>query len=106
MGKLGEISIYGATKAAMEAYTRHLAFELGPRGIRVNCVAPGFIEVLPMSDAMRSAVDNPKSMVNFIPLGKMGTAEQVAPAVGFLISEAADYITGTTVVVDGGVSAL
>jgi 3-oxoacyl-[acyl-carrier protein] reductase len=86
---------YAAAKAGMDGLTRTLAVELGPRGITVNSVAPGWIATASSSEAeLRSG--------QFTPLGRAGTPEEVAAAVAFLTTPAASYITGHTLVVDGG----
>lgn len=91
---------YGSSKAALEHLTRASAIDLAPRGIRVNVVTPGFIET-PMTKnlIMDSGVDEVESG---IPLGRMGTPEDVWGAVKFLISDAASFVTGATLSVDGG----
>jgi len=106
-GQVGQAN-YGAAKAGMLAVTRSLAREVGRYNIRVNAVAPGFIET-EMLDKMR---DNPKAKAlleeakeSHIPLQRFGHAEEVAAVVSFLLSEAASYVTGQTLVVDGGLSA-
>jgi 3-oxoacyl-[acyl-carrier protein] reductase len=103
-GRLEGASLYGATKAGVEAYTRYLAVELAPRGIRVNAVAPGYIAV-PMSESMRAVSGGEEEVVKQVPLGRLGGTTEVAEVVEFLLSERASYITGTTVLVDGGVLA-
>jgi NAD(P)-dependent dehydrogenase (short-subunit alcohol dehydrogenase family) len=90
---------YTASKGGVEMFTKVAAVELGPRGIRVNCVAPGAIEVertkleLPDYAGMWSALT---------PLGRIGTPRDIGLAVAFLASEAAAFITGQTIWVDGG----
>jgi 3-oxoacyl-[acyl-carrier protein] reductase len=78
--------------------TKSMAQELGPHAIRVNAVAPGFIQVREdqVSDEYRA------KMLTLIPLGKVGKAPNIAETVAFLVSEGADFITGETIVVDGG----
>jgi NAD(P)-dependent dehydrogenase (short-subunit alcohol dehydrogenase family) len=90
----GQGAHYAATKAAISHLTKVLAFELGPLGIRVNCVAPGATPPDP------STV--PSAMLAQIPLGRPGTPEDLTGAVAFLASEAAAYITGQTLLVNGG----
>ena len=95
------VAIYSATKAALDGFTRALARELGPMKIRVNSVAPGYFE------SEMTAVLNEKQMRNLVrstPLGRLGTADEIANAVLFLISNQAAFITGQTLVVDGGVT--
>ncbi len=90
---------YCAAKAGVAGLTRSLARELGSRNITVNCVAPGFIA----TDMTHALSDEQKqAMLASIPLGRAGTPEDVAGAVGFLVSPTAAYVTGTTVHVNGG----
>jgi 3-oxoacyl-[acyl-carrier protein] reductase len=99
----GDLALYGATKAALESFTRANAHQLGPRRIRVNAVAPGVIDVA-MSEDMRRVAFSEKSPLKRCPLGRMGTAEEVAECVEFLLSRRASYVNGTTLMVDGGIS--
>jgi 3-oxoacyl-[acyl-carrier protein] reductase len=94
-------SVYAAAKAGLEAMTRSLAREVGPLGIRVNCVAPGFF---PSELTAGVTPLNRERIVRRTPLGRLGTAEDVAEAVLFLASDAASFITGQTLVVDGGIT--
>ena len=90
---------YAASKAGIIGLTKSLAKEVAARGIRVNAVAPGFVETdmtADLSDEIR------EKAIDAIPLGRMGVAEDIAKAVVFLASNDADYITGQTLVVDGG----
>lgn len=90
---------YTATKAGIEGFSRSLALELSSRNIRSNCVAPGFIE----SDMTQElTTDQKEKMFSRIPLGKVGSAQDVANAVAFLLSDHAGYITGHTLHVNGG----
>jgi 3-oxoacyl-[acyl-carrier protein] reductase len=92
-------SNYAAAKAGVAGMTRALARELGSRSITVNCVAPGFIE----TDMTKTLSDDQKnSLLNQIPLGRLGTVHDVAQAVAFLASPQAPYITGTELHVNGG----
>ncbi|MBA6418723.1 3-oxoacyl-ACP reductase FabG [Pseudomonas neustonica] len=98
MGNAGQ-SNYAAAKAGMEGFTRALAREVGSRAITVNAVAPGFID----TDMTRALNDTQRDvMLEQIPLGRLGQAEEIAAAVGFLASESAGYITGATLPVNGG----
>lgn len=89
---------YSASKAGVVALTRSMAQEWGPHGIRVNAVAPGLIEV----EGHRVAPEYKQSFLPMIPLGRVGEPRNVAEAVAFLVSDAADFITGIVVPVDGG----
>lgn len=90
---------YAASKAGVAGMTRALARELGSRGVTVNCVAPGFIET-----DMTKALDEGQTaaLLGQIPLGRLGSADDIAHAVAFLASPHAGYITGTTLHVNGG----
>ncbi len=91
--------IYSASKGAVIAFSKALAKELAPSGIRVNCVAPGFIE----TDMNSHLTEEEKlSFVQEIPLGRTGTPEDVAKCIYFLSSDDAKYITGQTITIDGG----
>lgn len=93
------LALYGATKAALDASTRALARELGPVGITVNSISPGFIET-----DMSAGLDERQKerIINRTPLGRLGTAEDVANLVRFLLSPEVSFITGQTIAVDGG----
>ena len=98
IGNAGQAN-YAAAKAGLIGFTRSLAREIGSRHITVNAVAPGFID----TDMTRSLPEAQKELlVNQIPLGRLGTAEEVAYAVAFLASPQAAYITGVTLHVNGG----
>lgn len=98
MGNAGQTA-YSATKAAIFGFTKSLAKELGSRGITVNAVAPGFI-VTDMTDTMKE--EQKAELLSQIPLGRLGTVEDVAEAVSFLASPASSYITGEILSVNGG----
>jgi 3-oxoacyl-[acyl-carrier protein] reductase len=90
---------YAATKAGMIGFTKSLAREVGSRGITVNCVAPGFID----TDMTRALNEGQREQLQGnIPLGRLGSPEDIAAAVTFLASRGAGYITGQTVHVNGG----
>lgn len=91
---------YAASKGAAISFTRSLAREVGPMGIRANCVAPGLIDTEMITHMRRELVD---AIVKNVPLGRIGRPYEVAEAVAFLASERAAYITGQCLVVDGGV---
>jgi NAD(P)-dependent dehydrogenase (short-subunit alcohol dehydrogenase family) len=94
---------YGAAKAALMAWVQSLAIELGPHGIRANAVAPGTI-LSPRMDAVFTQAQRDANAAN-APLGRMGATYDIASAALFLTSDMAGYITGRTIVVDGGVDA-
>ena len=98
MGNPGQTN-YVASKAAIEGFTRSLALEVGNRGVTVNAVAPGFIET-DMTDELND--DQREQMLSRVAAGRMGTAEDIAATVDFLVSEGASYITGATIPVNGG----
>lgn len=101
MGNPGQAN-YVATKAALEGFSRSLALEIASRNITVNCIAPGFIET-DMTDELSDA--QKEAMMARIPAGRMGTVKDVAASVGFLVSDAAAYITAQTLQVNGGLYA-
>ncbi len=98
MGNPGQMN-YCASKGGIDAMTRSLAHEVGSRGITVNAVAPGFIATDMTADL---AEDAQQSLATRIPLGRMGRPEEIAAVVRFLASDAASYITGQVVHVNGG----
>jgi NAD(P)-dependent dehydrogenase (short-subunit alcohol dehydrogenase family) len=93
------LAAYDATKAALEAFTRSLAIDLGPRGIRVNAVAPGFV-ITPLGAPPPG--DDEYLALHHTVLGRLGQPEEIAGAIAFLLSSDASYVTGTSLVVDGG----
>lgn len=93
-------SCYSASKGAVIAFTKALAKELGPSGIQVNCVAPGFIDTDMNSDV---SPEDTKAFCEDTPLGRIGTPHDVANSLLFLASEGADFITGQIIGCDGGV---
>lgn len=93
------LAVYAATKAGLEGFARSLAREIGPRGIRVNVVAPGFL--LTDLSATLSEQDRER-IVRRTPLGRLGTAGDIVGAIDFLTGESAGFITGATFTVDGG----
>lgn len=102
------ISVYAATKAGLLGWTRAIALDFAQHGIRANAVCPGAIQTGMLAAALADAPD-PESMIaamnGSIPLRRIGSPEDVAEAVYFLSSPAAAYITGTSIVVDGGLLA-
>lgn len=100
LGNAGQ-SNYSASKAGLIGLTKSVAREFASRGISVNAVAPGFID----TDMTRNMTEEAKKALNsMIPMGRMGSAEDIADLVLFLAGEHSDYITGQVICVDGGMS--
>lgn len=97
-GNPGQVN-YSSTKSALVGFTKSLAREVGARGVTVNAVAPGFIDTA-MTQALNESQQ--EAILQQIPLGRMGDANDIANAVAFLASEEASYITGTILHVNGG----
>ncbi len=101
------LSAYSASKGAIIAFTRTLASELGPEGIRVNCVAPGWVDT-PFNDPIvshmggRAAQDD--AVKAGVPLQRQGRSEEIAEAFVYLASEASSFVTGHALIIDGGAS--
>jgi NAD(P)-dependent dehydrogenase (short-subunit alcohol dehydrogenase family) len=98
-------SVYSATKAAVRSFARTWTTDLKQRRIRVNAVSPGSIETPGLNNLLASAVtghERLKMISNAVPLGRLGTASEIAKAVVFLASDDSSYITGTELFVDGG----
>jgi len=95
------LSVYGATKAALDGFTRALARELGARGITVNSVAPGYLRTEMSHGLDEGQLDQ---IVRRTPAGRLGEPEDVARAVQFLTAPESDYITGHVLVLDGGLT--
>lgn len=100
LGGAGEFVDYAASKGAVESFTLGLAREVGPRGIRVNAVRPGLID----TDMQADSGDPQRAtrLAASVPLGRPGTAEEVAQAILWLLSEEASYVTGAILPVAGG----
>ncbi len=97
-GNAGQVN-YAAAKAGLIGMTKSLALEIAARDVTVNAIAPGFI-VTPMTDKLSS--DQKEKLQNQIPMGKLGTPDNISPAVVFLASNEASYITGQTLHINGG----
>jgi len=97
--------IYTGTKGAIVGMTRDLAAEFAPYGIRVNCVAPGWIDTA-MNAPLMNQPTAPQKVLDRIPLGRWGEVEDVVGPVLFLASDAARYITGHVLPIDGGAAAI
>lgn len=99
-GNAGQVN-YAASKAGMIGMTKSYAQEIATRGITANCVAPGFIETAMTAELPDTVKD---SMLDAIPMGRMGHADEIAAAVAYLASEESSYITGQTLHVNGGMA--
>ncbi|MDZ7781722.1 MAG: 3-oxoacyl-ACP reductase FabG [Halioglobus sp.] len=100
MGNAGQTN-YAATKSGTEGFARALARELGSRAVTVNCVAPGFVD----TDMTRNLSEQQRlELVQQIPLGRLGEPTEIAALVSFLCSDAAAYITGETIHINGGMN--
>lgn len=98
------LSMYSAAKGGVRLFTQAVAKELAASGIRVNCIAPGWIDT-PLNEWATSDEATTKELEKMIPMGRLGRAEEIAGAAVFLASEASSFVTGTTLVVDGGQTA-
>lgn len=99
---LPKVIAYSASKTAIDGMTRAMAVELSPKGIRVNAVAPGFIYTAMTDKALNSDPERKAKVFGRTPMGHMGQPEDIGEAVHFLVSDAAKYITGVVLPVDGG----
>lgn len=97
-----KVIAYTASKSAIEGMTRAMASELSPRGIRINCIAPGFIATEMSAKALDSDPERKAKAMGRTPMGYLGKPSDVADAALFLASDASAYITGTVLPVDGG----
>ncbi len=96
-----EVAAYSASKSAVASLTRSLAIEWGPRGVLVNAIAPG-VFVTELNAALLSGTERGKELLTRTPLGRFGVAQEVAPAAVFLASDAASFVNGEVLTVDGG----
>ena len=101
VNKPQEQSHYNASKAAVHHLTRSLAAEWGPRGVRVNCVAPTYIAT-PLNAFVKSKPEMYKAWIDGTPMARLGEVDEVASAVLFLACDASSLMTGATILVDGG----
>ena len=97
-----KVIAYTASKSAIEGMTRAMAVELSPAGIRVNCIAPGFIETAMSAKALNNDPDRKNKVIGRTPMGHLGNPLDVADAAYYVSSESAKYITGVILPVDGG----
>jgi NAD(P)-dependent dehydrogenase (short-subunit alcohol dehydrogenase family) len=93
---------YAASKTAIEGITRTLAVEFSPHGVRVNCIAPGFIATKMSATALNGDPERKQKVLSRTPMGRLGSPEDVANAAYFLASDESTFVTGTVVPVDGG----
>ena len=99
-GGYGEVFPYAASKGGLETMTRSFARVLGPSGIRVNAIAPGFVDTKSMRGNLSEA--QLQNFINRVPLGRLSTINEIVQPIIFLLSEGSAYITGTTINVTGG----
>jgi NAD(P)-dependent dehydrogenase (short-subunit alcohol dehydrogenase family) len=99
---LPNVIAYTASKSAIEGMTRAMAVELAQYGIRVNCIAPGFIKTNMSTVALDKDPERKARVLSRTPLGRLGKPEEVAEAALFLVSRSSSYITGVILPVDGG----
>ena len=97
-----KVIAYTASKSAIEGMTRAMAVDLSPKGIRVNCIAPGFIATDMSAKALNNDPERKNKVLSRTPMGQLGEAADIGDAVVFLASDAAKYITGVILPVDGG----
>ncbi len=97
-----KVIAYTASKSAIEGMTRAMAVELSPFGIRVNCIAPGFIKTDMSSKALDNDPERKAKVLGRTPMGRLGLPEEIANTAYFLCSDQASFITGVTLPVDGG----
>ncbi len=97
-----KVIAYTASKSAIEGMTRAMAVELSPGGIRINCIAPGFIATDMSAKALNGDQERKQKVMSRTPMGKLGDPSDVADAALFLASDASKYITGVVLPVDGG----
>ena len=96
------MSVYAATKAAIRNFARSWAIELAPRGIRVSALCPGPVDTPGMTDLVAQLPDNDGGSTVDVPMGRLGTADEIASGAVFLASSASSFLTGSDLVLDGG----
>jgi NAD(P)-dependent dehydrogenase (short-subunit alcohol dehydrogenase family) len=94
--------VYASSKGAVMQFTKGLAMELAPHGIRVNAIAPGYMLTPLVKDYVEDDAERRRRILSRIPLGRLGHPEEIGGALVFLASGAASYITGATIAIDGG----
>jgi NAD(P)-dependent dehydrogenase (short-subunit alcohol dehydrogenase family) len=99
---LPKVIAYSASKGAIEAMTRAMAVELSPKGIRVNCIAPGFIATDMSAKALNNDKERKSKVLSRTPMGELGLPSDIGDAALFLASSESAYITGVVLPVDGG----
>lgn len=97
-----KVIAYTASKSAIEGMTRAMAVELSPKGIRVNCIAPGFIATDMSAKALNGDLERKQKVMSRTPMGQLGNPSDIADAALFLATDASKYITGVVLPVDGG----
>lgn len=97
-----KVIAYTASKSAIEGMTKAMAVELSPKGIRINCIAPGFIATDMSAKALNGDKERMQKVLSRTPMGGLGEPSDIADSALFLVSDAAKYITGTVLPVDGG----
>jgi len=97
-----KVIAYTASKSAIEGMTRAMAVDLSPKGIRVNCIAPGFIATDMSAKALNNDPERKNKVLSRTPMGQLGEPADIGDAAVFLASDAAKYITGVILPVDGG----
>jgi NAD(P)-dependent dehydrogenase (short-subunit alcohol dehydrogenase family) len=95
-------AVYSASKGAITLFTKGLALELAPHGIRVNAIAPGYMLTSLVKGGLDADPERKKRVLARIPLGRLGEPEEIGGALIFLASDAARYVTGATITIDGG----
>ncbi|MBA3054546.1 MAG: glucose 1-dehydrogenase [Sphingomonadales bacterium] len=98
-------SVYAACKAAMISFTKTMALELGPDGIRVNCIAPDLIITPGLAELIDGSGENMSDQARYTPLGRSAKMEEAGDVIAFLASDMASWVTGATLPVDGGCTA-